>query len=86
MLLNKFRSFQKTLIRTCFKELAFKVRKFDSFFYKMAKNYHLHWIAGRANIVSKCIIYIFFNFGRDFCGFFPMLFLKGIPLLVEKKF
>ena len=42
-----------------------------------AKNYHLHWIADRANILSKYIIYIFFNFGRGFCGSFPMLFPKA---------
>ena len=41
------------------------------------KNYHLHWIAGRANVLSKYIIYIFFNFGHDFCGSFPMLFPKA---------
>ena len=33
----------------------------------------LDW--GRANI-SRYIIYIFFNFGRGFCGSFPMLFPK----------
>ena len=40
--------------------VTFKVRKCESFFYKintcLQKNYHLHWIAGRANIVSKYII------------------------------
>ena len=41
-----------------------------------ARNYHLQWIAGRANILSKHIIYIFFNFGRSFYGSFPMLFPK----------
>ena len=41
------------------------------------KNYHLHWVSGRANILSKYIIYIFFNFGRGFCGFFSMLFPKA---------
>ena len=35
-----------------------------------AKNYHLHWIAGRANILSKYIVYIFFNFERGFYGSF----------------
>ena len=44
--------------------------------YMFAENYHLRWIAGRANILSKYIIYIFFNFGRGFCGSFPMLFPK----------
>ena len=60
---------------------TFKVRKFESLFYKtntcLKKNYHLHWIAGRANILRKYIVYIFFNFGRGFCGFFPMLFPKA---------
>ena len=42
-----------------------------------AINYHLHWIAGRANILSKYIIYIFFNFGCGFYGSFPMLFSKA---------
>ena len=45
--------------------------------YMFAKNYHFHWIAGRASIISKYIIYIFFNFGRDFYGFFPILFPKA---------
>ena len=60
----------------------FKVRKFESFFYKInmkktTKNYHLHWVAGRGNILSNYIIYIFFNFGRGFCGSVPMLFPKA---------
>ena len=42
-----------------------------------AKNYHLHWIASRANILSKYIISIFANLGRGFCGSFPMLFPKA---------
>ena len=48
------------------------------------KNYHFHWIAGRANIQSKYIIYIFFNFERDFCDSFPMLFPKA-PAYCCKK-
>ena len=39
-----------------------------------AKNYYLHWIAGRANVLSKEIIYIFFNFGHGYCGSFPLCF------------
>ena len=31
----------------------------------------------RSNIVSKCIIYMFFNFECGFCGYFPMLFPKS---------
>ena len=42
-----------------------------------AKNYHLHWTASRANILRQYIIYIFFNFGRGFCGAFTMLFRKA---------
>ena len=59
---------------------TFKVRKFESLFYKInifTKNYHLHWAAGRANILSNYIIYIFFNFGCGFCGSFLMLFPKA---------
>ena len=41
----------------------------------------MHWIPGRANILSKYlskyIIYIFFNFGCGFCGSFPVLFSKA---------
>ena len=50
------------------------------------KNYHWQWIAGRANILSKYIIYIFFNFGRGFCGSFPMLFPKAPASCCKKKF
>ena len=41
------------------------------------KNYRLHWIVGRANILCKYIIYIFFNFGCGFCDSFIMLFPKA---------
>ena len=54
--------------------------KFKSLFCKIntfAKNYHLHWIADRANILSKYIIHILFNLGRGFYGSFPMLFPKA---------
>ena len=44
----------------------FKERKLShcsTKFYKIfAKNYHLHWIADRANILCKYIIYLFFQF------------------------
>ena len=43
----------------------------------VCKSCHLHWIVGRANILNKCIIYIFFNFGCGFYGSFPMLFSKA---------
>ena len=42
-----------------------------------AKNYHFHWIAGRTNIFSKYLIYIFFSFGPGFCSSFPKLFPKA---------
>ena len=42
-----------------------------------AKNYHFHWFAGRANILSKYIIYIFFNSGCGFYCSFPVLFPKA---------
>ena len=54
-------------------------------YYMFAKNYYLHWIAGRANILSKYIIYIFFNFGLGFYCSFPMLFPKA-PASCCKKF
>ena len=50
-----------------------------------AKIYHLHWIAGRANILRKYIIYIFFNFGHGFCGSFPMLFPKALASCCKKN-
>ena len=60
---------------------TFKMRKFGSLFNKintfLQKNYYLLWIASRANILSKYIVYIFFNFRRDFCGSFPLLFPKA---------
>ena len=68
---------------------TFKERKFESLFYKintcLQKNYHLHWIVDRANIFSKYIIYIFFNFGRGFCVFF-LCFFQKLQFLVVKKF
>ena len=69
---------------------TFKVRKFESLSYKintcLQKNYHLHWIAGRGNILSKYIIYIFFSFGRGFCGSFPELLPKSPVSCCKKKF
>ena len=43
----------------------------------------LEW--GRANIFSKYIIHIFFNFGRGFWGSFPMLFPKAPASCCKKK-
>ena len=39
----------------------------------------------QTNIVSKYIIYIFFNFGRGFCGLFPILFPKVPASCCKKK-
>ena len=50
-----------------------------------AKNYHLHWIVGRPDILSKNIIHILFNFGRGFCVYFLMLFPKAPVSCSEKK-
>ena len=50
------------------------------------KNYHLYWIAGRANILCKYVIYIFFSI---FWVVFAVLFLccfQKLRLLVVKKF
>ena len=52
----------------------------------VAKNYHLCQIVGRANILSKYIVHIFFNFGRGCCGSFPMLFPKAPASYCKKNF
>ena len=49
-----------------------------------AKNYHLLWITGRQNILSK-YIYIFFNFGRGFYGSLSMLYQKASASCCKKK-
>ena len=59
----------------CF--LQIKVLCYKKFNHFLCKNYHLHWIAGRANILSKYIIYIFLKSEYDFCGSFPMLYPKA---------
>ena len=50
-----------------------------------AKNYHLHWIAGRANILCKNLLK-FFIFGCDFCGSFSMLFPEASVSCDKKVF
>ena len=52
--------------------------------YIFAKNYHLKWTAGRANILCKHVIYIFLSFGCGFCSSFSMLFPKT-PTSCGKK-
>ena len=55
-------------------------------YYMLAKSYHLHWIAGRANILRKYLIYkYFFNFGLGPCSSFSILFQK-LQILVVTKF
>ena len=39
-----------------------------------AKNYHLYWIAGRANILCKYLIYMFFQFWAWLLRFFFCFF------------
>ena len=59
---------------------TFKVRKSGSLFYKIntcLQKTTTCIITSRANILSKYIIYIFFNFARGFYGSFPMLFPKA---------
>ena len=43
----------------------------------VCKSYHLHWIVSRANILSKYIIYVFFNFAGGFYDSFLMLLPKA---------
>ena len=68
-----------------------RVRIFESLFNKintfLQKNYHLHWIAVRANILFKYIIYIPPppHFGCGFCSFFSTLFPKAQLLVVKKN-
>ena len=66
---------------------TFKVKNFESFFYNINTCLHnyQHWIAGRANILSIYITYIFFNFGVAFAVYFLCYFQK-LQLLVVKKF
>ena len=49
------------------------------------RNYNLHWIASRANILCKYIMY-FFNFGCGFCGPFSMLFPNAPASCGKKKY
>ena len=49
------------------------------------KNYLLHLIANRANVLCKYIIHMFFNFGHGFCSSFSILFPKT-PASCAKTF
>ena len=69
--------------------VTFEVRKFESLIYKIlhifTKKYHLHWIAGRANIICKYIIYILFHsiLGMTFTIPF-LLFFKALASYGKK--
>ena len=52
--------------------------------YMFAKNYHLHWIEGRANILSKYLIYVFSILCVAFAVAFFRYFQK-LHLFVVKK-
>ena len=60
---------------------TFKVKKFESLFYKIntcfQKATTCIGLQAEQNILSKYILYIFFNFGCNFYGSFPMLFPKA---------
>ena len=49
-----------------------------------AKNYDLHWIAGRTNILCKCLINTFFQFWQWVLWFFFYVFPEA-PALCDKK-
>ena len=55
--------------------------KCESLFYKinafLQKKLPFALGCKQANILSKYIVYIFFNFGRGLCGSFPLLFPKA---------
>ena len=65
---------------------TFKVRKFEWLFYKIntCMQKTTTCIAGRADILSKYILHIFFQFGHCFCSSFTMLFSKA-PASCSKK-
>ena len=53
----------------------------------VCKNCHLHWIAGKANILCKYLIHIyiyFFNFRWCFFSSFPVLFAEAPAPFDEK--
>ena len=50
-----------------------------------AKNYHLYWIAGRADILSKYVIYIFSILGVVF-AVSSLYYFQMLQLRVVKKF
>ena len=68
---------------------TFKVRKFEPLFYKintcLQKNYHLHWIAGRATMLCQYLIYIFSILGVGF-SVLSLCYFQKLQLFVVKKF
>ena len=75
-------------IAICLRYYAtFKVRKFELLLYKIntcfQKNYHLHWIAGRVNILSKDIINIF-QFWTWLLRFLSYIISKSYSFLLQK--
>ena len=63
------------------------MRKFESLFYKImfAKNYHLYWIAGRTNILSKYIIDVF-QFWAWLSRFLSYVISKSSSFLFQTNF
>ena len=48
----------------------------------LVKDCRLHWIAGRADVLSKYITSMFLSFGRGFFDSFPMfLYFQKLQLL-----
>ena len=68
---------------------TFKVTKFEPLFYKintcLQKNYHLHWIAGRATLLCQYLIYIFSILGVGFSAL-SLCYFQKLQLFVVKKF
>ena len=68
---------------------TFKVTKFEPLFYKintcLQKNYHLHWIAGRATMLCQYLIYIFSILGVGF-SVLSLCYFQKLQLFVVKKF
>ena len=68
---------------------TFKVTKFEPLFYKintcLQKNYHLHWIAGRATLLCQYLIYIFSILGVAF-SVLSLCYFQKLQLFVVKKF
>ena len=66
---------------------TFKVRKFESLFYKIntCLQKTATWIADRTNILCEYSMIFFFNFGHGFCGSFSV-FPEKLRFPTIKKF